>query len=453
MQDHHEILRRLQRRENIEENLNRMTALTKDAAYRFARILFAFHDMTFFEGLGHRNEENPFSDLIDGLVRMKEDYLAGREVPFDVLCVLRSENEKRMEELTRAVDLFTLLEYVQNRIEYRFVSDGGLSAGYSDEAETDRILSYLAAQPKDTQNSYIYRIVEQLPVRMTKNRFYETVRERLSVYKGIDTAAFDGVLASLRSAACTKGLSSPVAGHEDLSALFGEMSLTEENKVDGAVFERWQAALHEAGTRIERDMDCSQALQNVLNAFGAVLLARYEGTERPAEEPLTDTILRTVAESFGKDAPDLAAAYDACRALEGTLEDAGDRYFELQGAAEELSSRFVYDDADLKKLGVLLSDSSYASLDRNAFVSGRTVGDELFEQSAEALINELSAYFATLPRSFVRASMARVFTILPPRFSGQEELHRYIGEALSGCHDAAEKRGVLELLDGIMKER
>ena len=453
MVDHHEILRRLQRRENIEENLKMLTAMTKDAAYRFARILFAFHDMTFFEGLGHRNVDNPFSDLIDELVSLKKSYLEDKSVSFDKLVSLRTENEQRMEELTRAVDLFSMLEYVLNRIEYRFADGGNFPLGYSDAAETERIMSYLSSQPKDTQNSYIYRIVEQLPVRMTKNRFYEAVRERLSVYKGSDTAAFDGAIASVRSVGCTDALSKPVKGHEALNGLFREMIGTDMKNTDRTAFQRWQTVLRESGDQIGRDMDCSQALQNVLNAFCAVTASRHEGLLIPAEEDRTDLILKTVCEAFGTEAPDLTAAYDASRALEGTLEDSGDRYFELQRISEELSSRFVYDDKDIKKLGVLLSDSAYASLEEASFASVTPTDSVYYERSAEALINEFSAFYASLPRTLVRASMARVFTILPPRFSGQDDLEKYIDEALSGCHDTAEKRGVVELLDKIMNER
>ena len=452
MADYHQILRDLQGKNNVEMNLNRMVALSKDAAYRFSLISFAFYDMTFFEGLNHRNENNPYQDLIGRLVQLKEAYLQGHEVSFQDIAALRTENTHRMEALTKAVDVFTLLEYVLNRMEHRFIGQTELPEGYTDLSETEKLMRFLSNEQQESQNFYLYRMVEQLPVRMTKNRFYETVKERLTVYKGSDTAAFDGILASVLSASCAFVFRESVPGYEDLFELFRKITGTDPASVGRTDFETWQDRLRTVGERINSDMDCSQALQNVLNTFGAVLLTAYEGRTVPAEKPQTDIILGTVMDAFGKESPDLSAAYEACHELEGTLEDAGEYYHQIFSAMDELENRFVFDDGDVKKIGMLLSNSAYAELQRDELLTGAVVDDPVFEYAAGQLIRELSAFYAELPRAFVRASMARVFSILPPRFSDTEGVETYINEALSGCHDTAEKLGVLELLDGMMSE-
>lgn len=452
MADYHQILRDLQGKKDVEMNLNRMTALAKDAAFRFSLISFAFYDMTFFEGLNHRNEDNPYQASIDRLVKLKEAYLKGGDVSFRKIDAIRRDNTHQMETLTKAVDVFTLLEYVLNRMEHRFIGQTALPEDYSDLSQTDKLLRFLSNEQQESQNLYLYRMIEQLPVRMTKNRFYETVKERLTVYKGSDTAAFDGILASVRSASCAFVSCEAVPDYEDLWALFNDIAAAEPAAVSRIDFETWQDRLRTIGERINSDMDCSQALQNVLNTFGAVLLSAYEGHAVPAEKQQTDIILHTVMDAFGKESPDLSAAYEACRNLEGTLEDAGEHYHEIFPAMDELENRFVFDDSDVKKIGVLLSNSAYADPDRDARLSGAAVDDPAFERATEQLIRELSAFYAQLPRAFVRASMARVFSILPPRFSDTEGVETYINEALSGCHDTAEKLGVLELLDGIMSE-
>ena len=452
MADHHQILRDLQSRKNTEENLNRMSGLFKDASYRFSLISFAFHDMTFFEGLLYRNEENPYSDLIDALDALKKEWLSGNAVSFCKIADMRTENRKRMETLTKAVDLFSLLEYVLNRLEHRFIAPLEPAADQTDQAETDKIMSFLSRQDRDYQNLYLYRLLEQLPVRMTKNRFFETVKDRLSIYKGSDVSAFDGILESALSASCAFVKNEEISGYGDLQALFRELSAADLSAMDRTAFESLEGRLHEIGERINSDMDCSQALQNVLNAFGAVVISSYEGLAVPKEQEHALTILKTVTAAFGSDDPDLSAAYTACEALEGTLEEAGEQYQELLGVMESLENRFVFDDADAKRIGVLLSNSSYAEPDGFGPLSGTMTDETLFKKRTEELIGKLSAFFSGLPRPLVRASMARVFSILPPRFTDQEALEAYISESLSGCSDTAEKLGVFELLDGIMGE-
>ena len=114
---------------------------------------------------------------------------------------LRKESTQIMELLSAYTDRFTVYEYVLNRLEYRF-SGASLEAGYSDEDMTQEILQKLSSETDQTvRQSMLVSIIEQLPMRMTRKRFFQVLAEGMDAYKGSDKEAVDGQLFMLRTAA------------------------------------------------------------------------------------------------------------------------------------------------------------------------------------------------------------------------------------------------------------
>ena len=119
----------------------------------------------------------------------------------DKLLKLRKNVMDKMQVLTAYVDCFVVYEYVLNRLEYRF-SGASLEVGYSDEDMTQEILQKLSSETDQTvRQSMLVSIIEQLPMRMTRKRFFQVLAEGMDAYKGSDKEAVDGQLFMLRTAA------------------------------------------------------------------------------------------------------------------------------------------------------------------------------------------------------------------------------------------------------------
>ena len=90
-----------------------------------------------------------------------------------------------MKLLTALSDRFTLCEYVMNRVEYRF-REGNLPQGYGDEELKERLMAYLTSDSDRTAMQLkTVRVLEQLPMRMSKGRFIPGFRRWSFCIQGI----------------------------------------------------------------------------------------------------------------------------------------------------------------------------------------------------------------------------------------------------------------------------
>ena len=84
-----------------------------------------------------------------------------------------------MEAITRYVDLFELYEYALNRVEYRFKE---MDRVEDDEAFARKVLRYIfESDDNSVINNRIKEIISQLPVRITKEKYYDFMRSGIGM--------------------------------------------------------------------------------------------------------------------------------------------------------------------------------------------------------------------------------------------------------------------------------
>ena len=115
----------------------------------------------------------------------------------------RKKLKNMMECLVTYNDRYLIYLYVMNISKYRF-EDYDMK-GYTDASFTDELMTYIT---KDKDQSNIrYKtmdVLKGLPIRLTKKRFFELVRDGYSVYKGGSMESIKGFDYMLRSAALLK---------------------------------------------------------------------------------------------------------------------------------------------------------------------------------------------------------------------------------------------------------
>lgn len=413
-----------------------------NSAYRLSMINLVFRYTELAEFLSAHPAGDTGGNFEDRIRRMDElirlHFSGDSAVDPESAEALRRENVADMEELTALTDVFQTDEYVLNRLEYGFRDDAG--PDYSDGDLTDLLIGYFSRVPKEMQNEAIISVIEQLPIRMTKNRFLDLLRERLGIYRGGELSVFKDRLDMLKTAAGAHkenrfALLDIPADHI-LSAPVLEIRTKEE-------FDALSEALAVSGELLNIRMDLASVIQETLNSFEAVLTAQQENLQDfELEDPCRRLILRIHDIIENEDAAHPEEIYPELSVFEGYPE----RYA-LETAplfSEEHSDKRMYD------LSILLSSSPFALLQQTGS------GEELTEQEFRRLYSEFSdavmKRLSAVNRSYGRALMGRMNAMVPPRFTSQEELENYILNALSGCTNLPERAGVIELLEEIMKE-
>ena len=443
-------VRALKRKENVEQNLKIYLDSTDSRVSCYAFVNLALHAVSLaqafedgvFEGEGFRETALLLKALSSG------------ELPDpEAIRALREENISRMQRITDDVDIYTVCEYLVNRLEYRYRKDAGLPEGYSDQAFASELLTFLSNQKDEAQNLYTLRFVEQLPIRMTRNRFLELLSERLTAYRENDRNSFDEIMLLLRSAS---GINE--ASDESLRSLNEALSHTPSKEFTEEVYRTSYNLLMEISQELNSGIDSYQLLQEVLNDLLALVLTWHESDDFKYAEHCR-IIINGAAEVLLSEADRVSdEAFDACGKLEGLPEVYIYKFREALGFWDDFLQRFLFSIRshgflerfeNLRQAELLLSNSLFAPLKAQRQPE---MTPEYFESTVREFLEKLSAKLSDVSIFYGRAVMARVFSILPPHFASQEELETYLYDSLRSCTDEAEKAGTVDLLKQIMAE-
>ena len=110
---------------------------------------------------------------------------------------IRNKITEKMKVLTAYTDAFELYEYILNRKEYSFEETvdeelNQLFDAFDAEQFSAEIFNFIFSDAdKVTVNAKIQQIVGQLPLRMTKAKFYDILGQTLSIYNGCEIQSLD----------------------------------------------------------------------------------------------------------------------------------------------------------------------------------------------------------------------------------------------------------------------
>lgn len=112
-----------------------------------------------------------------------------------------------MKVLTSYTDAFEMYEYILNRKEYSYQENmtDDLQAeldGIDVSEFADEIFRFVFADSdKVAINSKLQSLIGQLPIRMTKNRFYDILGDTLDIYNGVEKESLDQFIDMVESTA------------------------------------------------------------------------------------------------------------------------------------------------------------------------------------------------------------------------------------------------------------
>ncbi len=374
----------------------------------------------------------------------------------------------RQEALAAYVDGLSIHEYILNRVEYRFGTESEKErweeevASREDEMVT-KIMRYIFLHEDDAvifEN--IKNVMAQLPIRMTKAKFFEMVAQSLTLYKGSDKSSLERYVYMLRMSGA---LYKPEGRGKDFEE-FGAFLETMERVDYAALTEGEYIDLHVRMEEVTRKlMDSSETcmqLTTLVNNLMAYALTEGHGSTNKACVALARGLFPMVegnvgrSDAVGKTFEDLEPllyglegnvekAYEEKILLEAVLEQVGEykdvlREMEREGAYEALVT-----------LGKLLSGSLYVEID-SAEGTDEVADDDYVKARAEELVREWGERFAGLQRPVVRSIMAAVLSVTPMFYSKAEEVKAFIENAFRSCTDAAEKAACFALLDGVVND-
>ena len=320
---------------------------------------------------------------------------------------LRAELKNKVEILVRKIDRLELEHYVEIRKE---VPDEKPEYADDDDAARAVLRSIFGVNDNALINERIRMAVYELPVRMTKVRFYDILKNSLKIYIGMSSDVLARMMYMLYSTSGLKG-DEEFAGEDITKA---DVSLLQE------------------------EYDYLNDLASICNYI--CVLGRVSDNIRNEGRKKVEDLLKLIEASSGLDEKSNAdEAEKILSRLEGILEELSERRLVLEAKLEsylESGSRPDEEAVKLESMRRLMSSSVYAELEADSFGNAdEKEVDSAFERFSE----ELDKAFKTGNRALNRARQAAVLSTLPVFFNSKADVMNYVRESLSACSNVHEK--------------
>ena len=466
-----EVCNQIKKGKYPEENIPKLFNYLANQYDTYARVNLAMHYETFYESYleNHENWSEEAQDIVSKINRIIHDNLllnnnAEKEKIIIEVDELRKEIMKRMNYLSIYLDIFQIYEYVFNRTEYRFKQDEIMIVENDDFAR--KILRYIFdTEDNVVINAKIMETIGQLPVRITKQRFFTILRESLQNYLGRERSTLNTFLYMLRTNAM---LISEEGMKNDYPRLWEQkeaLAGLKYNEISEEKFLEAEKVLRQAAAFLNIESSVYYSLQEIINEVYAILLiSTYVGiaeTDTPVSEETIHTILSEINTAFlSEDKAEPAKKLETkFEELEGIQENVVYTFIETDDVLNEVDKNYrkltesLMIDPFLNVLlrtRKLLSDSLFIDLEEEAADS--KVSESLIESEAEKIEEDMMALFASHDRMIARAVMANTLGNVPVFFKNRTEVMNYVRYSLEHCKDPYEKAACVEIINKLIIE-
>ena len=427
-------------------------------AYQYSYVRLVLNYYTLFESIA---EETHVSEHISGcstkLNELLTDYYSGKDVLEGVLA-LREDITNKVEIMTSYADCFQIYEYVLNRMERKFKTMPVSS--FDDDTFAKRLLEYITGSSETSvMNGRIKEVIGQLPVRLTKQKFFSLVMEGLSVYIGSPMESLKDMMYTLRTESMTQLPKDMDQGYQEFYKLLEQLRRVDYKNMTAEGYEDAIGKLGSVSEGLTKESGFYVMIQEIVNDFCVLILSAGEAVVDVKEEELYSSAVKEILHNFSKEEDSFGSdeIFLKLTQMEGRQEAFYEKYLkiELPQASEERYSN--PDDIKSMNVDILLSGSSFAKLkclsskEESVKKEEDVLVDRLtLEKEAGAYLKELEDVFAGSSKQVVRAIMAKVLSDLPVYFGSIDEIQSYITGSLTSCQDEAEKETCKELLEELM---
>lgn len=374
---------------------------------------------------------------------------------------LRLNVEYKMHILTAFTDAYEIYEYILNRVEAKV---RGEVTTVDAKGLSEKMFSYVFSE-NDTVviNSKLQLLMAQLPVRMTKSKFYDIVNNTLNIYEGGDVASVDEFVDMLRSSVLIKKPKGFETEYPFLYHVYKDLCEADYTNLSLDAFCDLTKRLNQAAAIINHEVSAFMLLQEVINDVYTILL--------------------TIGHAYDKNKSDVPGYVAACNILESCIraetieklpDEVMDEFFTIEGVQERVYESIMVLEAVLedirigkeellKELGLteqftkldkvskLLSTSLFIDLNKeNAPV--QTADHAYIVEKRMKLVDEFAELFGSVKKPVYRSMMCKLLAAMPIFMNTQQEIRDYFDYVIENCKDDSELMACNKLICEIIEE-
>lgn len=308
-------------------------------------------------------------------------------------------------------------------------------------------------------NENIKLMVQSMPVRMAKGRFFDICRESLAEYIGAPADAFEKMMYFIRSSAGVDCFEEPDERFGDLYRIYKELEDTDFGKLTKEDYDDISGRLKDIVRKSMDAVEAMRSLEEVLNELLVVSMTRpYVGDDRKDGFNRLHPVFEEAVSFFEAEEEPVSSdeVTELFASLEGKLESSIELMERLEGsfdsaAAAVSGADFLKEISDISdRCRILMSSSLFVELDEETDDAPLT--EERFEKEFGVLEQDIADSLSRGCRLLKRARMAAVLYQIPVFFKNRTEVMNYLLGSLESCSDVAEKMAAIRhLLDALQE--
>lgn len=393
------------------------------------------------------SEEALFKKIADVASKLYQDDVDLDEV-LEELAGIRKISMESMEALTLFTDFFRLHEYLLTRVKYSFSDE---KREFDNDEEARKILQFIfETQDNMEVNLRIKEMLAELPVRLLTERFFDHVKDSVTVYKGAEKNSLDNFLYMLRSAAGI--ITSESTKHfAELCSARDEFEELNYSGIDEITYEKFSNKLEGVSDYIAERTELYVTIQKLINNIYTYYLVLEYASENSIIENVKPCV-SFITEQILKGSLNGKLAEMADELLDETFSSIEGRPEKLQTkiAVSESSFENAKDDItevspsayeDLSIAMKLMSTSDFVGFEA---IDVTETSPEMIDEAAAVIVTELKDLFAKKDKKYRRAVMAAILKELPVFFVSHTDVMNYVRNTLDSCKDTAEKAAALD---------
>lgn len=463
-----QILKNIRDNKEIEVYLPQYMNHSLSTYYKYSLVNLAMKYVMLYEidSEGHNKQVEQARDILNQVnILIKETILepfdeSNRQAKVEEIDAVRKAIISRMKSITAYADIMQLYEYVLNRIEDNYIDE---LHEFENDVFAQEIIGYIFADNDNvTINTKVQEIVGQLPVRMTKTKYFDLLMNSFSIYKGSERSAFDGYVYMIKSAATLERPKDMKKQFPELNNAVSKIESADFKNLTKPEFYRLNGMVQDRAVDLLDISDLYMQLQEIVNCLYAYNLSVSYQSEDMKEEELCKELITYVNDCFlAKDNKEFdEKELDKLTRLEGAMESSMNEMQSLESAYDDVMTMYG------KKLKSLMLDTQGACIttcmkllgnslfiDLNAKATTKLVDDAYIEKVSTTLFKNITKMFEKSSQSVVRAVMASTLSKMPVFFNNSDEITEYVINSLNLCKDVAEKNATYSIIQDIIHEQ
>jgi len=453
------------RKNELDTNIKNYSELLANQYNHYSTVKVSMNYYTMKEVILEQEDKKTdlckYFDIVSELIKKHViDRQQVDEKALEGISQIRDNIEYKMKNLTAFTDGYEIYEYILNRIEYGIKNE---TEEVDIEQLSAKMFQYVFSE-NDTVvvNSKLQLLMSQLPVRMTKNKFYDVVANTLSIYKGGEVTSVNDFADMIRTAVLIKRPKGFENEYPYLYHVFTDLEQADYKNMNIDTFNDLTDRLSKAVAIITNEVSAYMLLQEIVNDIYTILLTVDKAYDLNMGQAGYKQAIQIIKACYEADDMEYLPEelMPQFMSIEGVQEDSYENVIVLEASFDDIKNGNIdlIKELDLDKefdkldmISKLLSTSLFIDLNKSATSDGEIADSLYINDLKQVLTNELKELFTDKDRIVTRSIMCKVLASMPIFLNTQQEIKNYFDYVLSNCKDDSEltacKKLVLEIIE------